>query len=317
MKKKLTLIIAMAVTAMAALTGCCKHEWEEATCVAPRTCSLCGKTEGEVVDHTWVEATCDAPKTCSVCGTTEGEALGHKFSEAGYLTPAVCSVCGAEGEVKPNYFVEKGLNLVDTIPETVEASYIIYRGEDRMDFMCKTSPANISVNTTPNGDGTKTINIEYIMPLACEYHYDTEKQYYNCMMDAELYDFYTGEGVPEAPTNGDEKITVSKNLSIDGKDVSINGDVAIEWDQSESDWYSLNDNVDAIDLICNKTYSVTVPEDYDGLVLGIKEFVKNTTEEEKAEHEAKGFDPNKIYYADSTGDYNTYAPGGTFIRVGK
>ena len=27
----------------------------------------------------WTDATCDAPKTCSVCGATEGEALGHNF----------------------------------------------------------------------------------------------------------------------------------------------------------------------------------------------------------------------------------------------
>ena len=28
-------------------------------------------------EHTWGEATCTAPKTCSLCGETEGEALGH------------------------------------------------------------------------------------------------------------------------------------------------------------------------------------------------------------------------------------------------
>ena len=27
--------------------------------------------------HTWVEATCTEPKTCSVCGATEGEDMGH------------------------------------------------------------------------------------------------------------------------------------------------------------------------------------------------------------------------------------------------
>ena len=27
--------------------------------------------------HMWIDATCSAPKTCSVCGTTEGEAAGH------------------------------------------------------------------------------------------------------------------------------------------------------------------------------------------------------------------------------------------------
>ena len=40
--------------------------------------------------HNWVAATCVAPKTCSVCGTTEGEALGHSYKDD------VCTVCGQE-----------------------------------------------------------------------------------------------------------------------------------------------------------------------------------------------------------------------------
>lgn len=30
--------------------------------------------------HAWVDATCTAPKTCELCGDTEGEALGHDWS---------------------------------------------------------------------------------------------------------------------------------------------------------------------------------------------------------------------------------------------
>lgn len=41
--------------------------------------------EGE---HRWVEADCTTPKTCSVCGKTEGEPVGHQFVEN------VCAVCG-------------------------------------------------------------------------------------------------------------------------------------------------------------------------------------------------------------------------------
>ena len=33
------------------------------------------KKEIKKVDHTWVDATKKAPKTCSVCGETEGEKL--------------------------------------------------------------------------------------------------------------------------------------------------------------------------------------------------------------------------------------------------
>lgn len=52
--------------------------------------------------HTWVDATCTTPKTCSVCGATEGQPLGHNYVENvvppsstdnGY-TNYTCSRCG-------------------------------------------------------------------------------------------------------------------------------------------------------------------------------------------------------------------------------
>ncbi len=42
---------------------------------------VCGAKEGTVA-HSWKAATCTAPKTCSVCGKTEGNANGHKFDNA-------------------------------------------------------------------------------------------------------------------------------------------------------------------------------------------------------------------------------------------
>lgn len=52
------------------------------------------KSQCETNGHTWVEATCTAPKTCKVCGETDGEAIAHTFTEANYQQPATCSVCG-------------------------------------------------------------------------------------------------------------------------------------------------------------------------------------------------------------------------------
>ncbi|MBQ9145461.1 MAG: hypothetical protein IJX70_03240, partial [Clostridia bacterium] len=76
-----------------------EHTWNDATCTAPKTCSVCGATDGEELGHTWVDADCDTPKTCSVCGETEGEALGHAWVDADCDTPKTCSVCGeTEGE---------------------------------------------------------------------------------------------------------------------------------------------------------------------------------------------------------------------------
>lgn len=52
------------------------HDMADATCILPSTCKNgCGHTEGEALGHDWIDATYDAPKTCSVCGETEGEPL--------------------------------------------------------------------------------------------------------------------------------------------------------------------------------------------------------------------------------------------------
>lgn len=79
----------------------CAHIWTPASCVAPKTCSVCGKTEGDALGHEWIATTCETPKTCSVCGKTEGTALGHTWKEATFTTPKTCSSCGlTEGTVK-------------------------------------------------------------------------------------------------------------------------------------------------------------------------------------------------------------------------
>ena len=55
------------------------HDWVEATCTEPKTCSRCGETEGEPLGHNWIEATYETPKTCSRCGATEGEPAQYRF----------------------------------------------------------------------------------------------------------------------------------------------------------------------------------------------------------------------------------------------
>lgn len=86
--------------AVALLSGCgCSHEWTEADCVTPKTCTLCGETEGEALGHSWQGATCEAPKTCASCGMTEGEPLGHNWQDATCEVPKTCTACGeTEGE---------------------------------------------------------------------------------------------------------------------------------------------------------------------------------------------------------------------------
>lgn len=72
----------------------CNHSYKDATCIAPKTCTKCGVTQGSTNGHSWESATCTTPKTCSVCGKTEGSAKGHKWQAATCSTPKTCSICG-------------------------------------------------------------------------------------------------------------------------------------------------------------------------------------------------------------------------------
>ena len=93
------------------LTNACNHTWVDATCIAPKTCSICKVTVGEKLDHVAgkdvvennKEADCvntgsyDKVVYCTVCGgevsreTITVSALGHKDENADYK----CDVCGA------------------------------------------------------------------------------------------------------------------------------------------------------------------------------------------------------------------------------
>ena len=118
---KFLVLTMLLVIAIAAFAGCAKpveHNWTEATCTAPKTCTDCGATEGEALAHTeqivaGKDATCTESgltdgKVCSVCNATivaqeEIPALDHDMivdapqtvtcTEAGLTEGAHCSRC--------------------------------------------------------------------------------------------------------------------------------------------------------------------------------------------------------------------------------
>ncbi len=66
-----------------------EHDWESATCVSPKFCRICGRTDGKLGEHKFADATCIAPKTCRVCGVTWGTlSLHHQYGNDGY-----CLLC--------------------------------------------------------------------------------------------------------------------------------------------------------------------------------------------------------------------------------
>ena len=101
-------VLFLILACLLVFTGCqCEHEWVEADCVTPKTCSLCEEVEGAPLGHTWEAATCDTAKTCETCGETEGEALDHSWVEASCEAPKTCERCKlTEGEALGHTWVE-------------------------------------------------------------------------------------------------------------------------------------------------------------------------------------------------------------------
>ena len=92
MKKTLLLCILLFAFCIL-LTACgnkCEHTYDNACDV---TCNECG--EERTVTHDFADADCLNPKTCTVCGKTEGSALGHKPAEddGDCTTPVKCKNC--------------------------------------------------------------------------------------------------------------------------------------------------------------------------------------------------------------------------------
>lgn len=103
------------------------HNFSNATCIDPKTCSVCGQTEGTVASHSWNDATCTKPKTCSTCGKTEGTVIDHSYSYG------KCVVCGTKQiyslttlqEIKDDldFTMERIVDAEDYVAQANEASY--------------------------------------------------------------------------------------------------------------------------------------------------------------------------------------------------
>lgn len=101
--KRLLALLAMFLF-VTILTGCsCKHEWQESTCLAPRTCIRCGETEGKLRAHQWGSTDCGAPQPCVVCGTMEGMELTHQWRE----DCKICINCGQDERPADDRFPDR------------------------------------------------------------------------------------------------------------------------------------------------------------------------------------------------------------------
>lgn len=139
MKKTLFLLI-VAITLLISMTSCdtisgiigkdnsdtdvvaCSHEWVEATCQDPSTCTKCGETKGGISGHKYSEATCEAAPACLTCGIWYGRPLGHDFAAANCEVGKVCRICGVESGQPAHNYIEATCTEAKTCSKCGETS---------------------------------------------------------------------------------------------------------------------------------------------------------------------------------------------------
>jgi hypothetical protein len=89
-----SLMITIFVGTLASCNLFHKHSWIEASCIAPKTCSVCAITEGEIIEHSMVNS------VCKVCGYEDPIYKERKTGEA--IFDELLSI-GAAAERIANY----------------------------------------------------------------------------------------------------------------------------------------------------------------------------------------------------------------------
>ena len=104
MKKALLILLSLIFAIVLFSCNECKHDWIDANCTDPKTCSLCNETQGDPLGHTYGEwsvtkdATCtengQRTRTCA-CGDIEVEVIpqAHDLEDV----PGVVSTCKVQG----------------------------------------------------------------------------------------------------------------------------------------------------------------------------------------------------------------------------
>ncbi len=320
MRKKALTIAALCIVAVG-LTACGhEHVWKEATCLAPRTCSECGQTEGEAADHQWVDATCEKAKYCEVCGKEEGKPSDHEWIDATYTAPKTCSLCGlTEGEPLAEPYYLKNELTFDRLTDMELPFAIGFSDGEKLvkieGMWIETGSASFTFGEITSQPSTKEGYIDIIIPwetnLSAEIYDASDggggyKVNYTFPSFA-IGDCYTGLQIPERSSYNDDVVEYGKDFEWEGNTYSVSykkevnlEKISTEWElQSEKLWHKpWRSKV-------STTYTVTIPKDYDGATLVISkngsaevsfESSVDKTIEDKEQYLLDGHDKDEYFF---------------------
>lgn len=258
MKKKFNIISMFIICIL--LTGCCfSHDWQEATCTEPKTCSKCGEIEGEALEHSWVEVTCSAPKTCSICGESEGQALEHILTEANYQQASVCQVCGEEvGETLQANYENWGIDVYAAELDKVYDIEIECYQSTKATTIAKVAFSNYRIIKSDENHPAKEGYEWRIVDMNAVVGDDNAYDYGYKFSNARWYDNY----YKWIDNDKENRFTINY-YGVEYNDCEYYIDVANSgWENKEQfGWKST--------LTLTDTISILVPEGFDGFVYGL------------------------------------------------
>lgn len=275
MKRRILLVTLLFACTL--IAGCgCQHDWTEATCQAPRTCSLCQETEGEVLPHQWQEATCATPKTCNTCGETEGESLPHTWVEANYQDPKTCSVCSkTEGEPLTPDFVKYGLKtLTPVIGQEYDYVTACYNDPTKK-TVGKLTIEEYETCAWTDSPTRPDASLPYkegyvwkILTFKVKYYDENAKKYGGVTFTFLHEDYYAIEDW--------ENSTIEISNTLKTHTISYHGDKAtVSRKVLESSFIRGDGNKE---LFLNLRVAIQIPEGYDGTVIGFLDAANNNEE---------------------------------------
>ncbi len=270
---KKTISICLALILLLSLSACGhEHQWAEATCTTPKTCTGCNETEGEALGHSWADASCTAPKTCAACGATEGEALEHTWIPANHQQPQTCSVCNTtEGEALITYFEEHGLDeRVLDISGEYTLPLLCYENQNETTFAKVTvedykTIASDDTHEALEGYEWKVMNIKLLLD-------DENAQKYGFMGFHYLWSNRYEEALAEDEEKNDGVID---ELFIGGMEQTFQWN-GIEYEdgwiriKEVNDGWVLNQETGSSYFEIRITVSIRVPVGHDEFVLGLE-----------------------------------------------
>ena len=152
----------------------CDHNWDDATCTAPKTCSVCGDIEGEALGHGHTQG------WAYVAGTQEHEVIckdccGYSYTEAHSYVDGVC-VCEAvdsytltvyamDGSVLLSTNVPYGVNVYNYVKDLVGGSVPV-NVENQIGELVFTGWMDINANPIVDGYTMPAEDLEVVSNFA-------------------------------------------------------------------------------------------------------------------------------------------------------